>query len=99
MAETRWYPSKTGALADEDVFNAHRQAFDQIYDLHDKLKVMTSDLQTKIDQVNKIAAAANNGLQQQQLNTKINGFSVTNTIPTNGQTLKYNATTGQIEWV
>jgi len=42
-------------------------------------------------------------MQKQQglgtaLNSQINGLNIKAVPPTNGQTLKYNAATGQIEW-
>ena len=95
---SRYYPQKTGALADEHVFQAHKKAFDEIYALHDKLTAMQADLQSKLDAANAKAHQAQQDAANQKVFTKISGLEVKATLPQNGQVLKFNSASGQIEW-
>jgi hypothetical protein len=86
-----YYPSKfkTGDLHDD-----FRRLYDHVYqqrrtndDLRKRLEAMES-------KHGKLAEDVANGPST----TKIAGLFVKGTVPTNGQKLTYNATTGQIEW-
>ena len=91
MAVQRWYPQR-GDFESEQVYNAHRQAFDQIYSLQDQLNTLHSSLKGN----SKVAAVGreNGGPSD----TTINGLFVKAVPPKHLQTLKYNANSGQIEW-
>jgi hypothetical protein len=95
----RWFPPKTGALADHDVNDAHRRAFEAIYQLQDQLAAAHAKLAEhdgKITKATGTAEAAHKATST--INTKVNGLNVKAVPPTNGQTLKYNSATGQVEW-
>jgi hypothetical protein len=85
------YPSKfkTGELDTE-----WRQVFDHMYAQQRK----NAELEEKLAALTRKHGA----LQQQVANgpstTKIQGLNIKGVPPTNGQALKYNAATGDIEW-
>lgn len=64
----------------------------------------TYDLRSQIAEMKDSHAKAMNGMQKQvsqlgtALNSQVNGLNVKAVPPTNGQVLKYNSATGQIEW-
>jgi hypothetical protein len=91
MAVQRWYPQR-GDFESEQVYNAHRQAFDQIYSLQDQLNTLHSSLKGN----SKVSAVGSeNGGPS---NTTINGLYVKAVPPKNGQVLKFSSSSGQIEW-
>lgn len=83
----RWYPH----FDDHATHEAFRVAYDRIYELHDKLQ----DAHAKLDGMAKPSQAGDAGGPS---TTKIGGLRVAATPPADGQSLKYNAKTGQIEW-
>ena len=87
----RWYPKREHFQSHEQ-WNAHREAFNKIYQLQDQLDRRHKELDGKISSLGK--AQMPNGPS----NTKIQGLNVGGTPPQNGQKLTYNAATGQIEW-
>ena len=95
----RWFPPKTGALADHDVNDAHRRAFEAIYALQDQLAAAHSKLadhEGKITQATGTAEAAHKATST--INTKVNGLNVKAIPPSNGQKLTWVAASGQLEW-
>lgn len=86
-----YYPSKmkTGELHDD-----FRQLFDHVY----SLQRTNQSLQSRLDDMEK----SHKGLAQQVANgpstTKIQGFNVHATPPSNGQKLTFNSAKQEIEW-
>lgn len=89
--QNRYYPSRTkvGNLHDD-----FRKLFDHVYALQDRLDASQSRVAELEKSHNSMAATVAQGPS----NTKIGGFNVRGTPPANGQTLKYNAATGDISW-
>jgi hypothetical protein len=99
----RWFPPKEGALADHAVNDAHRRAFEAIYALQDRLEAAHGKLTAhdgEIARVGEQARGAHNvaTATASQLNTKIGGIGVKGVPPKTGDTLRYNAATGQFEY-
>ena len=77
----------------DDAKTAIRELTDHSYDLREQMDEMRAQHKSAIDgvqvQMKKLGSA---------LNSQINGLNVKGVPPANGQTLKWNASTGQIEW-
>lgn len=86
----RTYPEQRGALADFHAWDAHKKTRDLLYDLHDKLNLFMHEQKSNVGQKQQEAGGPSN--------TKIAGIFVQAIQPKNGQTLKYNSSTGQLEW-
>lgn len=84
----KWYPTpeESGGHAQ---WNIHRQVLDSVYSLQDKVEAMGKA---------PASTAPAQSFPNETHNTKIAGLNVSPNTPTNGQTLKYNSTTGMIEW-
>jgi hypothetical protein len=99
MTVNRWFPPKQGALADHEVNDAHRRAYQMIYDLQDTVKSLQSQLGEhagKIQSAHSKADAAQS--EAKKAGGTINGLNVKAIPPADGQTLKYSKKSGQIEW-
>jgi hypothetical protein len=84
--ENRFY-RKVNTLEDAEL--AIRELTDHTYDLRKQI----DGHKKTIDQMQKQTSALGTAL-----NTQINGLNVKAVPPTNGQTLVWNAATGQVEW-
>jgi len=94
----RWYPSKLD-FPDDKQFEVVRQLTDLIYGQQSQLATLQSSHDamseklkahgSRMDSVEKAGGPST---------TKITGLFVKAVPPANGQTLKYNAASGQIEW-
>lgn len=87
----RYYPSPDHYQSHQQWDDA-RQLFNHVYQMQDSL----STLHEKVGKMTPTAstpATSENGPSS----TKIAGLNVVGT-PTNGQALKYNGLTGQLEW-
>jgi hypothetical protein len=89
--QNRYYPSKqkTGDLHDD-----FRMLYDHVYSLQASHAALQGQLADMTDKHDKLSKQVANGPST----TKIAGLYVKGVVPTNGQKLTYNATTGQIEW-
>lgn len=86
----RWYPH----FDDHATHEAFRVAFDHLYSLHDQVQAVHSQLKGTTASGDGAKPASAGGPST----TKIGGLFVAAVPPLDGQTLKYNAKTGQIEW-
>jgi hypothetical protein len=73
----------------EDAQVAIRELTDHTYDLRAQVDGHKKTIEQNQKQISALGTA---------LNSQINGLNVKAIPPTNGQTLKWNAATGQIEW-
>jgi len=89
----RIYPEQRGPLADFHAWDAHKRAYDLIYDLHDKVNAMNHETATKKSNVGQKDMPAGG-----PSNTKITGIPVVGTPPANGHTIRYNSSTGKFEF-
>jgi len=87
----RHYPTRqlTGPLHDD-----FRILYNHVYALTDALAAAHS----RMAEMEKSHQALQQQVANGPSNTKIAGLNVRATPPLNGQSLKYNAATGQIEW-
>jgi hypothetical protein len=87
----RYYPSptKTGALHED-----FRKLFDHVYSLQDQLTAAHGKLAEMESRHGKLSQQVANGPST----TKIQGLPIKGVPPMNGQALKWNAATGEIEW-
>jgi hypothetical protein len=97
-AVNRWYPNKSD-FPDDKQFEVVRQLTDLIYGQQSQLAALQSShdsmqekLNTHGSRMDKVEKAGGPST------TKITGLFVKAVPPTNGQTLKYNAASGQVEW-
>jgi hypothetical protein len=99
MTVNRWFPPKQGALADHEVNDAHRRAYEMIYSLQDTVKQLQSQLGEHAGKIQSAHSKADSAHEAaKQAAGTINGLNVKAVPPKSGQTLKWNAATGQIEW-
>jgi hypothetical protein len=91
VTNNRYYPSaaKTGELHD-----SWRMLFDHMYEQQRR----NSELSSQLDDLRKSHSALSAQVANGPSTTKIQGLNVKAVQPTNGQSLKYNAATGEIEW-
>ena len=91
-ASDRWYPDRS-VFHSEQAYNAHTQALDLIYGLRDEVRGMKrqSPEKTKEKGVPKEGPGSFK-------ETYLAGILVKPSVPSNGQSLKYNAATGQFEF-
>lgn len=90
----RWYPPQTGLTYEQ--WNAHRLAFDHIYELQDKLAELHGkhdELKTKYSGIEK-----ENSKLKEIIGNRIAGRLVKPTDPNNADTIRYNSSTGQFEF-
>jgi hypothetical protein len=87
--QNRYYPSK-----ERDPNNDLRILFDHVYGLRDQLTETQGKLADMTAKHGKLAEQVANGPST----TKIQGLNVKAVQPLDGQSLKYNAATGDIEW-
>jgi regulator of replication initiation timing len=90
--ESRWYPPKTNDFT-FDQFNAHRVAFDKIYELEDQLKELHGkhqELHAKMQ-----GATKENEKLKEIINNRIAGRLVKPKEPQDGETIRYNSASGQ----
>jgi hypothetical protein len=95
----RWYPSKDD-FPDERHFNAIRIAYDNLYDLQDRVEQQRGEL--SVLQASHAQRMAKNSTGVSVPNTvsstHLNGILIKAVPPKDGQKLVYNAKTGQAEW-
>jgi hypothetical protein len=90
----KWYPSTVGMNYEQH--NAHRQTLDLVYQLQDQLQSLHgkhAELTGKMNSVTK-----ENDKLKQIINNRIAGRLVKPTNPANGDTIRYDKTTGQFEF-
>jgi len=86
------YPSPEFLQDPRHLHDEFRRALEQIYALQDQVKTV----QGKLDEAHRKLATHDGQLSAS--NSKVNGLYVKAVPPADGQTLKYVAKTGQIEW-
>lgn len=90
QAKTRFYPNRSD-FDTHAQWDAHRQLYDTVYAMQDEQEAGKKAMQSK----SEVPAAK---FPNQANNTLISGLPVNGNQPQHGQTLKWNANTGQIEW-
>lgn len=90
-----WYPDQS-AFGSYKAWDAHRKALDQIYDLKSQVAGMKAKMekQSKLEKPTGVPKEGPGSSKE----TYIAGFLVKPALPQNGQTLKYNSSTGQLEF-
>ena len=89
-----WYPDR-GVFGSYAAWDAHRKALDQIYDLKSQVEGMKAQMAKPKPEESTGVPKEGPGSSKE---TYIAGFLVKPGLPQNGQTLKYNAVTGQLEF-
>lgn len=89
-----WYPDRSN-FATHEAWDAHVQTLNIIYEQKAKLEKAITDLKAVTTTVHKSNVGQPAG---GALNTRIGGFLLAPGQPTNGQTLRYNSSTGQFEF-
>ena len=92
-----WYPDRSvfGSYA---AWDAHRKALDEIYDLKSQVEGMKAEMAKANKPKDKSTGVPKEGPGSSK-ETYVAGFLVKPVInPQNGQTLKYNSATGQLEF-
>lgn len=88
-----YYPDRSHFKTFEE-WDAHVQTLNVVYDQKAKLEKVVEDLK-------KVTTAHQSNVGQPAggpLNTTIGGFALTPGQPANGQTIRYNSSTGQFEF-
>lgn len=88
----RWYPSR-GDFKTEAEFNAHRQAFDRIYALEDRLSRIAG---VSGAEGGKGSFPANS--LGSPLNSQVSGLNISGSPTADGQKLTWDAASGQLVW-
>jgi hypothetical protein len=94
MANARWYPhpEESGSHAQ---WNIHRQILDHVYQLNDRLDKLDAQQKGATAKPSPASPATGPGSSS---HTTIAGIAVKGTTPANGNTIRYNATSGQFEF-
>lgn len=89
----KWYPARS-EFSTHQQWNAHVQTLNQLYETQDQLTAVKASL----DLAHAAIQQNTSNIRQANIGTNINGIIIKKAIPTAGQTLKFNASTGQAEW-
>jgi hypothetical protein len=92
MSDQKWYPNQ-GPHVNYEQWNIHRQTLDMVYSLQDQLKELHGkhqELHAKMQ-----GATKENEKLKEIINNRIAGRLVKPKEPQDGETIRYNAASGQ----
>lgn len=94
---TRFYPQRKD-FASHQQWDALRRAWDEIYKLQDAMTDQVRRHEARMPRGGAAAKGTNPNALGSGLNTQVAGMNVSGSPTANGQTLKWNSATGQLEW-
>lgn len=89
----KYYPAQSAFKTFEEWY-AHVQTYNAVYEMQDKLV----SVQQTLDKHTQDIKSNTSNIGRAAVTTNIGGITIKPSIPTAGQKLTYNATTGQVEW-